>query len=78
VAQPGIITSSPGRQPLYTWFSDFEEKITTRGLPTLGFVLGDKPHLCEFAVTDFQPEFKTETMWYGSMGSGQPIRLLTS
>lgn len=39
----------------------------------VGFVLGDKPFLCEFAVTDFQPEFKTEMMWYGSMGSGQPI-----
>ncbi|MGA9391127.1 MAG: hypothetical protein WBV69_11835 [Candidatus Sulfotelmatobacter sp.] len=39
----------------------------------VGFVLGDKPYLCEFAVSDFQPEFKTETIWYGSMGSGQPI-----
>jgi hypothetical protein len=39
----------------------------------VGFVLGDKPQLCEFAVKDFQPEFKTDTMWYGSMGSGQPI-----
>jgi 20S proteasome alpha/beta subunit len=39
----------------------------------VGFVLGDKPHLCEFPVSDFQPEFKTETMWYCSMGSGQPI-----
>jgi len=39
----------------------------------VGFALGDKPHLCEFPVSDFQPEFKTETMWYCSMGSGQPI-----
>jgi 20S proteasome alpha/beta subunit len=39
----------------------------------VGFVLGDKPFLCEFAVLDFQPEFKTETIWYGSMGSGQAI-----
>jgi 20S proteasome alpha/beta subunit len=39
----------------------------------VGFALGDKPYLCEFAVADFQPEFKTDTMWYGSMGSGQPI-----
>jgi 20S proteasome alpha/beta subunit len=39
----------------------------------VGFVLGDKPYLCEFPVSDFQPEFKTETMWYCSMGSGQPI-----
>jgi hypothetical protein len=39
----------------------------------VGFALGDKPHLCEFPVSDFQPEFKTEIMWYCSMGSGQPI-----
>ena len=39
----------------------------------VGFVQGDKPFLCEFAVADFQPEFKTETLWYGSMGSGQAI-----
>lgn len=39
----------------------------------VGFALGDKPCLCEFAVSDFQPEFKTETIWYGSMGSGQAI-----
>jgi len=30
-------------------------------------------HLCEFAVRDFQPEFKTRDMWFVSMGSGQPI-----
>ena len=29
--------------------------------------------LCELAVTDFQPELKTPTMWFASMGSGQPI-----
>jgi len=39
----------------------------------VGFALGDKPYLCEFPVSDFQPEFKTEKMWYCSMGSGQPI-----
>jgi 20S proteasome alpha/beta subunit len=39
----------------------------------VGFALGEKPHLCEFPVSDFQPEFKTETFWYCSMGSGQPI-----
>jgi len=39
----------------------------------VGFPLGDKACLCEFPVSDFQPEFKTETMWYCSMGSGQPI-----
>jgi hypothetical protein len=31
------------------------------------------PHLCEFAVADFQPELKNEKLWYVSMGSGQMI-----
>jgi 20S proteasome alpha/beta subunit len=39
----------------------------------VGFALAEKPYLCEFPVSDFQPEFKTDTMWYCSMGSGQPI-----
>lgn len=39
----------------------------------IGFALGEKPHLCEFPISDLQPEFKTETMWFCSMGSGQPI-----
>jgi len=39
----------------------------------VAFQAGNKPHLCEFAVPDFQPEFKTERLWYVSMGSGQPI-----
>lgn len=30
-------------------------------------------HLVEFAVQDFQPEFKTPNIWYVSMGSGQSI-----
>jgi len=34
----------------------------------------DKTHyLCEFGVGDFQPEHKTENLWYVSMGSAQPI-----
>lgn len=32
-----------------------------------------KHHLCEFAITDFQPELKTENIWYCSMGSTQAI-----
>ena len=39
----------------------------------MGFSLAGRPYLCEFPVSDFQPEFKTEMMWYCSMGSGQPI-----
>lgn len=34
----------------------------------------DAPCLCEFAVTDFQPELKTgDKIWYCSMGITQPI-----
>ena len=29
--------------------------------------------MIEFQVSDFQPEVKTEHLWYASMGSGQPI-----
>lgn len=30
-------------------------------------------HLCEHPVGTFQPEFKTEKLWYTSMGSGQML-----
>ena len=30
-------------------------------------------HLCEFQLVDFQPELKTERLWYCSIGSTQPI-----
>jgi hypothetical protein len=39
----------------------------------VAFPVAGKPHLCEFAITDLQPEFKTENLWYCSMGSSQPI-----
>lgn len=39
----------------------------------VAFVSKHEPHLCEFAVDDFQPEIKTEHIWYASMGSGQAI-----
>ncbi|MDD5094685.1 MAG: hypothetical protein PHV74_09945 [Dehalococcoidia bacterium] len=32
-----------------------------------------KYHLCEFSVRDFQPELKTDHLWYCSMGSAQII-----
>jgi 20S proteasome alpha/beta subunit len=32
-----------------------------------------KPCLCEFQVSDFQPELKSSDLWYVSMGSSQPI-----
>ena len=39
----------------------------------LAFSSPQKPKLCEFQVGNFQPEFKTEDLWYVSMGSGQTI-----
>ena len=31
------------------------------------------PHLCEFAIADFQPEMKDDRIWYVSLGSAQTI-----
>ena len=39
----------------------------------VAFPVDHRPHLVEFAVRDFQPEFKTAKLWYCSMGSGQQI-----
>jgi 20S proteasome alpha/beta subunit len=39
----------------------------------VAFPAGGAVHLCEFAVADFQPELRSQHLWYGSMGSGQPI-----
>lgn len=30
-------------------------------------------NLCEFDLASFQPEFRTDDLWFSSMGSGQPI-----
>lgn len=55
--------------------ADFASTNVQRGSygALIGFPLGDKACLCEFSPADFQPEFKTEAIWYCSMGSGQPI-----
>jgi len=37
----------------------------------VAFPIGEKPSLCEFALRDFQPELKTDKIWYVSAGSGQ-------
>lgn len=37
------------------------------------FSAGNDIHLCEFGITDLQPELKTAGIWYASMGSGQLI-----
>lgn len=39
----------------------------------IAFSLEGKRYLCEFAISDFQPEFKFDSLWYVSMGSGQLI-----
>lgn len=39
----------------------------------VAFPADHKLHLCEFATSDFQPELKTDNIWYTSMGSGQLI-----
>ncbi len=40
----------------------------------VAYPLKKKPCLCEFALSDFQPEMKTaDRIWYCSMGSGQNI-----
>ncbi len=36
-------------------------------------IANKRPCLCEFALSDFQPEWKTDQIWYASMGSGQMI-----
>jgi len=54
---------------------DLQETGSRLGLygALIAFSVERKPHLCEFAVSDFQPEFKTAQLWYASMGSGQMI-----
>lgn len=39
----------------------------------VAFPFGHRFHLCEFTLSDFQPELKTEKIWYCSMGSAQMI-----
>jgi len=39
----------------------------------IAFPVHHKPFLCEFALSNFQPELKTGRLWYASMGSAQSI-----
>lgn len=39
----------------------------------VAFPAENKPQLCEFPVSDFQPELKDHKLWYSSMGSAQGI-----
>jgi len=54
---------------------DFSYTFTPRGqyAALVAFPAEGKFHLCEFALTDFQPEFKTDILWYASLGITQHI-----
>jgi Proteasome subunit len=39
----------------------------------VAFPVGNTLELCEFGGANFQPEMKTDDLWYVSMGSGQSI-----
>jgi hypothetical protein len=54
--------------------ADFASTNAPRQLGALvAFPCGNKPWLCEFDQEHFQPELKTDRLWYVSMGSGQSI-----
>ena len=56
--------------------NDFQSTSVPKGEfgALVAFPTGNQSCLCEFAVNDFQPELKTDdSLWYVSMGSGQPI-----
>lgn len=54
---------------------DFSSTKATMGTygALVAFPAGRTVELCEFAITNFQPELKTDNLWYVSMGSGQAI-----
>jgi hypothetical protein len=58
-----------------TAINDFVQTSAPKGQygAFVAFPSNHRPQLCEFAVPDFQPELRTENIWYGSMGSAQPI-----
>lgn len=55
--------------------SDFVETGAKQGAygALVAYSHGNQFYLCEFAVADFQPEFKTNSMFFVSMGCGQSI-----
>lgn len=64
-----------GKVMSQTAIKDFAETSGNRGQygALVAVAAKKKPCLCEFAVADFQPEWKTDQIWYASMGSGQLI-----
>ena len=67
---------SIGRELSHRGIHDFHETAAHNPVnfgALLAFVSSRKLKLCEFQFGNFQPEFKTEHLWYVSMGSGQTI-----
>ena len=60
-----------GKYLAHAAIEDFASTKVERGQygALVAFPVKKTPYLCEFALSDFQPEFKTEKIWYGSMGS---------
>ena len=56
-------------------YNDFISTNVSKGSygSLLAFSANEKFNLCEFSIDDFQPELKTENIWYVAMGSGQNI-----
>jgi len=64
-----------GRQLAANAIKDFASTEAKQGTfaALVAFPINHAPYLCEFAIADFQPEFKDDRMWYCSLGSGQLI-----
>ena len=64
-----------GRDLASNGISDFTKTQVKEGQygALVAFSHKGKLHLCEFSAQNFHPEFKTDKMWFVSMGSGQPI-----
>jgi 20S proteasome alpha/beta subunit len=73
----GAFTKTPievGKYLSAETIKDFLSTNAPRALCALvAFPCNGKPLLCEFSVDHFQPELKTERLWYVSLGSGQAI-----
>lgn len=55
--------------------TDFQDTAARDGQygALIAFPSRGQAHLCEFSVIGFQPELKTNRIWYVSMGSGQSL-----
>lgn len=71
----GIGCTEIGKVMTQLAIGDFAQTQAPKGQygALVAFAAKHEPYLCEFAVDDFQPEIKTEHIWYASMGSGQAI-----